>query len=95
MDWIPLADLKESYPVQVAEYVVNNKLASEAAFAWWVLHVLKKHDRIIKKVKSRYWKRTHKFGIEVPHSVEEALAIDKKTGTDFWMKAIEKEMKNV
>jgi hypothetical protein len=94
-DWLPLADLKESYPVQVAEYAYNNKIASEPAFAWWVSHVLKKRDRIIKKVQQRYRKRTHKFGIEVPSSVEAALALDQKTGTDMWRRAIEKEMRNV
>ena len=57
--------------------------------------VLRRHDHIIRKVKSRYWKRTHKFGIYLPHSVEEALKIDAETGMDFWHKAIEKEMKNV
>ena len=35
-DWLPLAALKESYPVQVDEYAVNNKIASEPAFAWWL-----------------------------------------------------------
>ena len=55
-DWVPLKDLKESYPVQVAEYAVANKLAEEPAFAWWISDVLKKRDRIISKVKSRYWK---------------------------------------
>ena len=94
-DWLPLADLKESYPVQVAEYAVNNKIATEPAFAWWVPHVLKKRDRIIKTVKKRYWKRTHKYGIELPHSVQDALDIDARTNTDFWRKAIEKEMNNV
>jgi hypothetical protein len=90
-----LADLKNSYPVQVAEYAVNNKIASEPAFAWWVPHVLKKRDRIIQKVKTRFRKKTHKYGIEVPSSVREALDIDKRTGTDMWRKAIEKEMRNV
>ncbi len=94
-DWIPLADLKESYPIEVAEYAVNNKIASEAAFAWWAPFVLKKRDRVIKKVQKRYWKRTHKFGIEVPRTVEEAFAIDKRTGTNFWREAIDKEMRNV
>lgn len=94
-DWVSLKDLKESYPVEVAEYAVSNKISSEPAYAWWVTHVLKKRDRIIKKVQSRYWKRTHKFGIEVPKNVPEVLAIDRKTGTDFWAKAIEKEMRNV
>jgi hypothetical protein len=56
---------------------------------------LKKRDRIIKKVQKRYWRRTHKYGIEVPHTIDEALAIDARTSTDFWQTAIEKEMKNV
>jgi Reverse transcriptase (RNA-dependent DNA polymerase) len=94
-DWIPLKDLKESNPIEVAEYAVANKISEEPAFAWWVRGVLRKRDRIISKVASRYWKRTHKFGVELPKTVAEALAIDKKTGTDFWRRAIEKEMKNV
>jgi hypothetical protein len=56
-DWLPLKDLKESYPVQVAEYAVANKISEKPAFAWWVPYVLR--ERIIKKVKTRYWKRTH------------------------------------
>jgi hypothetical protein len=31
--WIPLKDLKESNPVDVAEYAVANKLVHEPAFA--------------------------------------------------------------
>ena len=34
-------------------------------------------------------------GIRLPKTVEEALEIDRETGTDFWQKAIEKEMKNI
>ena len=89
-------DLKEPYLAQVAEYAINNKIASEPAFAWWVPHVLKKGDRIIKTVKKRYQKRTHKYGIELPHLVEDLLAVDARTSnTDFWQRAIEKAMKNV
>jgi hypothetical protein len=93
--WVALKDLKESHPVQVSEYALVNKLLSEPAFAWWSMKVLKKRDRIIKKVKSRYWQTTHKYGIVVPKSVDEALRIDKETGTEFWTKAVEKEMKNI
>jgi hypothetical protein len=32
--WVPLKDLKESNPVQIAEYAVGNKIASESAFNW-------------------------------------------------------------
>ena len=43
----------------------------------------------------RYWKHTHKYGLELPKMVKEALDINWQMGTDFWRKAIEKEMKNV
>jgi hypothetical protein len=90
-----LKDLKNSNPVELAEYAVTSKLADEPAFKWWIRPVLRKRDIIIAKVKSRYWSRTHKFGIELPKTVERALEIDRETGTDFWRKAIEKEMRNV
>jgi hypothetical protein len=88
-DWISLKDLKESYPVEVAEYAKANKIADEPAFAWWVNDVIQRRNRIISKIKSRYWKTTHKFGIELPHSVAEAFAIDKKNGNNYWRVAIE------
>jgi hypothetical protein len=40
-------------------------------------------------------KRTHKFGIELPKTVNEALELDKKHGNTFWADAIAKEMKDV
>jgi hypothetical protein len=77
-DWIPLKDLKEANPITVAEYAVANKIAEEPAFAWWVRDVLRRRDRVIKKVKStKYWLRSHKYGVELPKTVAEALAIDR------------------
>jgi ribosomal protein L31E len=95
LDWVKLKDLKESNPIELAEYAVANRLVEEPAFKWWVPHVLRRRNRIISKVKSRYWRTTHKFGIRLPHSVEEALKIDQQTGTDLWRKAINKEMSKV
>jgi len=74
--WIPLKDLKESNPVDVAEYAVARGIADEPAFRWWVPYTLKKRDRIIAAVNSRVKVRTHKYGIEVPTSVEHAYEID-------------------
>jgi hypothetical protein len=34
----------------------------------------------------------HKFGCKLPHSVAEALEIDRLAGTDLWTWAINKEM---
>ena len=76
-----LKEAKESFPVQLAEYAIANHLTEARAFlqvvgstclAWMEL------DRIISKVKSHHWQMTHKFRIKLPHSVEEALEIDKK-----------------
>jgi Reverse transcriptase (RNA-dependent DNA polymerase) len=50
---------------------------------------------IISKVKSRYWRTTQKYGVRLPHSVEEALQIDRNTGTTFWQEATLKERTRV
>ena len=93
--WVPLSDLKDSYPLEVADYVVSNNLLNEPAFRWWVPFVIKKRDRVLNKVKSKYWSTSHKYGLELPKSVTHALDVDKRTGTDLWQKAIEKEIRNV
>ena len=93
-DWIKLKDLKDAYPVPLADYAVANDIQSEPAFAWWVPHTLKKRTAIISKVKSKYWARTHKYGIRVPKSVKEAQAIDRANGNTLWQDAINLEMKN-
>ncbi len=94
MDWLRLSDVKDSYPVQLAEYAVANGIDNEPAFKWWVEKTLRRKDRIFGKVKSKYWRNTHKFGIEIPKSVQGAYKIDRATGASHWTKAIEKEMKN-
>jgi hypothetical protein len=93
--WVPLVDLKDSNPVELAEYAVANRIQEEPAFKWWVADVLRRRNRIIAKLKRRYWRVTHKFGVRLPKTVEEALAIDAETGTTFWFDAITKEMSKV
>lgn len=41
--WVRLADMKESFPLETAEYAKRNRIADEPAFAWWVPTVLRKH----------------------------------------------------
>ncbi len=89
---VPLKDLKEANPVKFAKYALVNKILEEPAFAWWARHVLNKRDHIIKKVKSSYCDRTHKCGVLLPKSVEEALRIDRETNTTFWQDVISKEL---
>jgi len=56
---------------------------------------MKKKEHIISKVKSKYWSRTHNFGIRIPKDVEEAKRLDKENGNTLWWDAICKEIKNV
>jgi hypothetical protein len=60
--WVKLKDLKESNPVELAEYAVANRIAEEPALKWWVSNTLLKRNRILSKVKKKYWWTTHKFG---------------------------------
>jgi hypothetical protein len=51
--WVNLADLKESHPIEVAEYAKILGIDHEPAFNWWVPHILKMRDRITSLVKKR------------------------------------------
>lgn len=93
--WVALRDLKESNPIEVAEYAQSAGIADEPAFAWWVPYTLKKRDSIIAKVSARTKKKTHKYGIEVPRDVRHALLLDKESKTTFWADAIKREMGEV
>ena len=90
-----LKDLKDSYPVQLAKYAIASGIADEPAFVWWAPFTMKKRDRIIKKVKSKYWSRIHKYGLRIPKSIKEAMEIDKENGNTLWMDAVKLEMKNI
>jgi hypothetical protein len=88
--------MKNSCPVQVAEHATQRRIAGEPAFAWWIKHVLEdKRNRIIGKLKAECWLQTHKFGVKVPKSVEEAKRFDEENGDTLWWDATCKEMKNV
>ena len=91
-----MKDVKESYPVQLSEYYATSaRIAEEPAFAWWVLYTLRKRNRIIAKLKSKYWIRTHKYGIKIPKNVCEARQFDLENSNTLWWDAICKEMRNV
>jgi hypothetical protein len=94
-NWVALKDLKASYPVQLAQYATDNKIADEPAFAWWVPHVLNKKVAIIKKIKSKYWEKSHKYGIRIPKSIEECKMLDAENQNTYWMDAVRLEMSNV
>ena len=93
--WIKLADMKESHPVEVAEYANARDIDKEPAFEWWVTHTLKMRQVILAALKKRIRKTMHKYGIEIPTSVEHAFELDRKNGNNLWKYALEMEMYNL
>ena len=46
-------------------------------------------------METKYWSCTHKYGIRIPKSIQEAIEIDRDNGNTFWMDAVRLEMNNV
>eukprot|EP00804_Cyclotella_cryptica_P008557 CCRYP_007551-RA/>CCRYP_007551-RA protein AED:0.38 eAED:0.38 QI:0/0/0/1/1/1/2/0/852 len=90
--WVRIKEVKDSNPMELAKYAVANKIHEEPAFKWWLSKVPRRRNRVISKATSKYWRTTHKFGIRVPRSVEEALKLDEQNGNHLWRDAIKKEM---
>jgi len=93
--WHTLIDTKRSFPVQLAQYAIDNNLQDEEAFRWWIKPTLNHRKRFIQATQAWYARQTHKFGVQVPTTVCEALKIDQETKTTFWYDAIQKEMANI
>jgi hypothetical protein len=65
---------------------------SSARLVSQMMHTVR---HVIAKVKSKYWQRTHKFGIRIPKPIKEALRVDAENGNTLWWDAIVLEMSNV
>ena len=94
--YVSLSLLKESNPIEVAEFAVAHKIHKEFTFNWWVHKCLRHRDSLVGKTRicRKTVKRRMKFGLEVPMNVEEAKILDGENGNTHWQDAIEKEMKN-
>ena len=56
VDLVSLKDLEQSNPVELAEYAVVNEIRDEPDLNWWVKETLRRQDKIMSKVKSKYWR---------------------------------------
>ena len=84
-NWIPLAEIKEANPLEVAEAAIALKVDRQPAFNWWVRKVLKRRDRMIGRLQTlRCRKGRMKFGIDIPGTVEQAIRLDKANGSTLW-----------
>ena len=75
--WFSLKDLKESNPVECAEYAKARKIDTEPAFCWWAPYTLNK-EMMIAAVQSQLKAKTHKYSIKVPKDETHAFKLDEK-----------------
>ena len=87
--------MKESNPVDIAEFPKAEGINGEPAFSWWVPYMLTKQYVIISSIKLIVIKTMNKYRIKIRTSVDYAYKIDKKNKDTFWRDAIRKEMHNV
>ena len=93
--WVKLSELKESHPVETAEFAKLRGIDDESAFVWWVPHMLKKRNAIISAMKMRLRKTTPKYGIQIPTSIDHVMEVDRKNGNTMWKDVLALEMFNV
>ena len=51
--WMKLSDMKESYPIEMAEYAISRGIDDEPALDWWVVPTLRRRKAIVATLKTR------------------------------------------
>ena len=93
--WVKLSDMKESHPVEMAEFAKAKGIQREPVFCWWEPYTLHKRDAIVVAMRVKLRKTTHQYGVEIPKDVHHTQELDKRNGNTVWMDALAKEMFNV
>ena len=88
-------NLKKSNPVEVSEFSSSRGIEIEPDFLWCVPFNLSKRDRIISAVNERTKILSHKYGVQLPSTVQEAYDLDEENGNTLWRDDLNKEMKNL
>ena len=81
--------------METAEFATSRGIDDESTFALWVPRMLKKRNAIISAMKMRLRRTNHKYGIEIPTSIDHVMEIDRKNGNTMWRDALALEMFNV
>ena len=67
--WEPLADLKQSYPLLVAQYTTTVDIANKPAFKLWVPYILRKKEQLFQLSESNItrlsYQRQYKRGLHL------------------------------
>ena len=84
------------FTCKTTKHSIDDSLAVEPAFKWWVKHTLLQRDLLIGRLKGQLIQNGRiKFRVEIPGTVEEMVSLDKNNGNTLCQDSIDKEMKNV
>jgi hypothetical protein len=72
--------LKDSNPIEAAEYAISNGISEEPAFSLWTRHTLCKRDRFIKKVKTGIGRRLTSSELNSPNQSKKHLRLIAERG---------------
>ena len=87
-----IKDVNEAIPIDLAEYAVANQIADGPEFDFWGTYTPKKRSIIICKVKTKYWRTTHNYGVRLTNNITEAIQINQSNGNIYWKDSLDKEM---
>ena len=70
--------------------MASSQIDGDSEFAWRMPYTLKKKNGIISKVKTKYWRTTHKYEVRLSKNLKESIHIDQSYGNTNWNNAIDK-----
>ena len=94
--WEPLNTMAKQDPVTLARYAYDNGLLNEPG--WKFLRRTAKRQRFLNVIINAVKRRKdpnqvkYKFGVRVPRTFSEAMALDKENGTTVWADAVHREL---
>ena len=93
--WVKLSDMKESHPVEMAEFAKEkgNTRGASILLVGTLYPTQKRCDCGAMGVRLR--KTTHKYGVKILKDVHHTWELDKRNGNTMWMDVLAKEMFNV
>ncbi len=83
--WIPQRILREDDPVTLVKYIEEHNLQDEPGFRW-----AKKTFHWVRR--TTVGSTAARYGITVPRSARQALALDKQNNDHLWQEAMDKEI---
>ena len=81
--------------MEAAEFASQIGIESKPALLWWVPFTLHKRDRIIAAVNLITKRVSHKCGVQITPTVQEAYDLDKANGNTLWSDDLNKDKENL